>query len=184
VAQLASDIQQGSVAIPPVYTPTENIITPAATQTLIPNQTLAGEATEVPTEIIETPFTFATATARPTRTPLPPPGKPFDLVGQDTVCDVNLAEGLLQVMLMDSRRRQVAGVEVVVTWNGGEDSFFSGFKPELGDGYADFQMQEGIAYSVRVVEGGTTVPDISIPICTDAGGQQYLGGVLLTFQQP
>jgi hypothetical protein len=106
------------------------------------------------------------------------------LVGQDSVCDLNLPEGLLQVILMDSRRRQVPGMEIVVTWNGGEDRFFTGFKPEVGDGYADFKMAEAVAYSVRVVQGGATVPNISIPSCTDSSGQPYQGGILLTFQQP
>ena len=87
-------------------------------------------------------------------------------------------------MFMDSRRRPAAGVEVTVTWDKGEDSFFTGFKPELGDGYADFQMEAGITYSVRAVESGTTVPNVSIPSCTDSNGQPYLGGLLLTFQQP
>jgi hypothetical protein len=84
---------------------------------------------------------------------------------------------------MDTRRRPVAGVEVEITWNGGEDTFFSGFKPEVGDGYADFQMEAGIIYSVRVVQSGTTVPNVAIPQCTDSNGQAYPGGILLTFQR-
>ena len=184
IAQLTSDIQQGIVSIPPVNTPTEFIVTPVTTSTAISNETPSGEGTKFPTQNIETPFAFTTSTPRPTLTPIPPPGKPFELVGQDVVCDLNLPEGLLQVVLMDSRRRQVPGIKIIVTWNGGEDSFFTGFKPEVGDGYADFQMVEAVIYSVRVVQGGTTVPDVSIPICTDPNGQSFKGGVLLTFQQP
>ena len=111
-------------------------------------------------------------------------GTPFTLVGQDTVCDINLQPGLLQFNFMDSRRRQVAGIEIIVTWSQGEDRFFTGFKPELGDGYADFIMQADTIYSIRVVEGGSFVPNISAPTCTDENGAAYLGGLLLTFQQP
>jgi hypothetical protein len=150
---------------------------------MLQNTTPIDQATSTATQIIETPFLFSTSTPRPTHTPIPPPRRPFSLVGQDTVCDTNLPEGLLQVVFMDARRRPVAGVQVVVTWNEGEDSFFTGFKPEVGDGYADFQMEAGIIYSVRVVESGTTVSNISIPNCTDPNGQEYLGGILLTFQQ-
>lgn len=184
VAQLASDMERGAVSAPPSSTPTEIVVSVPATQ--IPAISVSGtsstDETLAPSEIFETPLPFLTSTPRPTLTPSPRPGRPFALVGQDSVCDVSLAEGLLQIMLLDSRRRQVAGVEIVVTWNGGEDSFFSGFKPEIGNGYADFQMQEGIVYSVRVVQGGTTVPNITIPKCTDENGQPYLGSVLLTFQ--
>ncbi len=184
VAQLASDLQQGVVSIPPTSTQiTKPIPSPTPTNPSIATIP-SGEVTSIATEVIETPQVFATLTPRPTHTPVPPPGKPFALVGQDTVCDKTLSEGLLQVMLMDARRRQVPGIEIVVTWNGGEDSFFTGFKPEVGDGYADYQMEAGIIYSVRVVQGGATVPNVSIPNCADADGQSYLGGILLTFQQP
>ncbi len=185
VAQLASDIQQGAASLPKPNTPTENVTAVStATPTVPPIDTPVGQATFTPTQTVETPFAFTTPTPRPTHTPVPPPGKPFALVGQDTVCDTTLPQGLLQFIFMDSRRRQVAGVEVTVTWDKGEDSFFTGFKPELGDGYADFQMEAGVTYSVRVVESGTTVPNVSIPGCTDPSGQPYPGGLLLTFQQP
>jgi hypothetical protein len=184
IAQLTSDIERGIASIPPVNTPTEIIITPAVSPTVISTDTLSSESTESPIQNVETPFAVTTSTPRPTPTPIPAVGKPFQLVGQDSVCDPDLPEGLLQVMLMDSRRRQVPGIEIIVTWNEGEDRFFTGFKPEVGDGYADFLMAEAVIYSVRVVQGGTTVPDIGIPICTDPNGQLYKGGILLTFQQP
>lgn len=188
VAQLASDLQQGSVAIPAT-----NTHTPIAsevfnsTETSQPNveaPTSEDAVTAIPTNGTETPLVVASPTPRPTRTPIPRTGKPFELVGQDSVCDTTLPTGLLQIVLMDARDRQVPAVEIIVTWDGGEDRFFTGFKPEVGDGYADFQMEEGIIYSVRVVEGGAPVPDISIPTCTDANGQQYPGGIQLKFQQP
>lgn len=184
IAQLASDLQQGVISIPPTSTSLAVVVnTPAQTNQPL-GETEIVEATPPPAGAIETPFTFLTPTPRPTQTPIPLPVEPFALVGQDTVCNPDLPAGLLQIMLMDARRRQAAGIEIIVTWNGGEDSLFSGFKPEVGDGYADFLMEPGITYSVRVVEGGTTVPNISIPNCTDSNGQLYPGGILLTFQQP
>jgi hypothetical protein len=90
----------------------------------------------------------------------------------------------MQFILTDSNRRQVAGVEIIVTWNQGEDRFFTGFKPELGNGYADFIMEADTVYNIRIVTGGAFVPDISAPTCTDPNGVEYPGGILLTFQQP
>lgn len=194
LAQLATDLQQGFVSVPSTSTPFTNVIntpidntpvqesSPTETQVEIieettPSPTISFEQTAL-IPILETP------TPRPTFTPVPAPGAPFSLVGQDTVCEPGLQSGLLQLILMDSRRKEVPGIEIIVTWNQGEDRFFTGFKPELGNGYADFVMQANVIYSVRVVEGGAFVPNINAPSCTDPNGVDYLGGLLLTFQQP
>jgi hypothetical protein len=191
IAQLATDLQQGFASapitnVPPVEavdTPTLEtpvIETPIPTETFVFEEpTLAFEQTlVVPLQQL------TTTTPRPTSRPNPAAGDPFTLVGQDTVCDPSLKPGLLQVILMDSRRRQVPGIKIIVTWNQGEDNFFTGLKPELGNGYADFLMQTDTIYSVRVVEGGSFVPNITAPTCTDPNGATYMGGLLLTFQQP
>jgi hypothetical protein len=185
VAQLASDLQSGIAFLPPTPTLVATAIEtfPVTSQPVSVIETAAVEETPVPTDIFETPLALASPTLRPTQTPSPLPGRPFALVGQDTVCDATLSEGLLQVLLLDSRRREVPGIEIIVTWNEGEDRFFTGFKPELGNGYADFQMEDGIVYSIQVIESGAPVPNISIPICTDADGREFRGGILLTFQR-
>jgi hypothetical protein len=194
LAQLATDLQQGVVSVPATSTPFTAVTdTPALETPFIEEATptTTSEFTELtfaPTSSFEqtplAPQPIFTYTPRPTFTPIPAPGNPFTLVGQDTVCDPGLQPGLLQFILMDARRRQVAGIEIIVTWSQGEDRFFTGFKPELGNGYADFIMQADIVYSVRVVEGSAFVPNISVPSCTDPNGIKYIGGLLLTFQQP
>jgi hypothetical protein len=207
LAQLATDLQQGfantsSTNTPFVSTPVTSEPFASTPFTAVVNTPLLetpiakgitpttefAEPTFVPTLSFEqtplAPQQLFTSTPRPTPTPAPAIGAPFTLVGQDPVCDVNLKPGLLQIIIMDSHRRQVAGIKIIVTWDEGEDHFFTGFKPELGDGYADFIMQADTVYSVRVVEGGSFVPNISAPACTDPNGAAYLGGLLLTFQQP
>jgi hypothetical protein len=204
LAQLATDLQQGFASIsststsfastPFASTPftamsnTPDLETPFAEESTPTTTTEFLESTLVPTLSFEqtplAPQQLFTSTPRPTSTPKPVISMPFTLVGQDTVCDAGLQPGLLQFILMDSRRRQVAGIEIIVTWDEGEDRFFTGFKPELGNGYADFIMQADTVYSIRVVEGGSFVPNISAPACTDSNGAAYLGGLLLTFQQP
>lgn len=192
LAQLATDLQQGFASVPEINAPTVQIIdtstlpatpfleAPLTTETIIVEEpTLSFEQT-----LVIPQQSLTTSTPRPTSRPNPGAGDPFTLVGQDTVCDPSLKEGLLQVVLMDSRRRQVAGIKIIVTWNQGEDNFYTGLKPELGNGYADFMMQADTIYSVRVVEGGSFVPNITAPTCTDSNGAAYMGGLLLTFQQP
>lgn len=193
LAQLATDLQQGFVTVLPTSTPFKNIINTAIIDTPLEDtsptetQVTIEETTPLPTVAFEqTAFVPVqeTATPRPTFTAIPAPGAPFTLVGQDTVCEPGLQAGLLQFILMDSRRKEVPGIEIIVTWSQGEDHFFTGFKPELGNGYADFVMQADVIYSVRVVEGGAFVPSVAAPTCTDPNGVDYTGGLLLTFQQP
>jgi hypothetical protein len=209
LAQLVTDLKQGTASnsfanVPATSTPfvtasfastpltamssTPDLETPLAQESAPATTTEFSEPTFVPTLSFEqtplAPQQLFTSTPRPTPTPRPAIVTPFTLVGQDTVCDTDLKPGLLQFFLMDSRRRQVAGIQIIVTWTEGEDRFFTGFKPELGDGYADYVMQADTVYSVRVVEGGSFVPNISAPTCTDENGAVYLGGLLLTFQQP
>jgi hypothetical protein len=206
LAQLAADLGQGyaSLALPTAtVTKLSFISTPFTAVADAPNPgTPSAEAgveevtptTEPPqAPVVGTlpfkltplaPQVASTVTPRPTFTPTKGIDMPFTLVGQDTVCDVNLKPGLLQFILTDSHRDQVPGVQIVVTWDKGEDSFFTGFKPELGDGYADFIMQKDTVYSIRVVDGGSFVPNIAAPVCTDDNGGSYVGGLLLTFQQP
>lgn len=210
LAQLATDLQQGFASVASANTPSTNVLvtnTPVATKTFASTPFTAMTSTpdletplaeeSTPTELIaptliptlafeQTPLApqqLFTVTPRPTSTPRPVIGKPFTLIGQETVCDAKLQPGLLQFNLTDSRRREVAGAEIIVTWSQGEDHFFTGFKPEVGDGYADFIMQPDTVYSVRVLKGGSFVPNISAPQCTDENGAAYFGGLSLTFQQ-
>lgn len=192
LAQLATDLQKGVVSIPATSTPVVKTTTPTISASLTKSiaQTPTPELIEItytPTlETLQTPFAILafTLTPRPTFTAIPDVGTPFVLVGQDTICDPGIESGLLQFTLIDSRRRQIAGIEIIVTSIEGESHFFTGFKPEVGNGYADFVMRENISYSIRIGEGGTFVNNISAPACTDPNGKTYLGGISLAFQQP
>jgi hypothetical protein len=203
LAKLATDLQQGYASnvipdTPVVITPfigtpfvavtgTQGLETPT-TEGPIPTVTDFLEPVILPTLSFEqtplVPQGLYTSTPRPTPIPTKGINTPFTLVGQDTVCDEDLSPGLLQFILMDSHRNQTPGIQIIVTWDEGEDSFFTGFKTEIGDGYADFIMQADTVYSVRLVDGGSFVPNISAPTCTNTSSGNYLGGILLTFQQP
>lgn len=159
------------------------------TLTLFPSPAdLTFVLTETPeiaeTQFIETQPVLSTATPRPTRTPLPTRGAPFQLIGQDSVCDPNLPEGLLQVIVYNSSRRQLAGMKIIITWDTGGEEFFTGFKPELGNGYADFLMFPDTSHAVQLAAGSEIATGLIPPTCQMPSGESYLGGYKLTFQQP
>jgi hypothetical protein len=139
----------------------------------------------IETQSVETqPVVVNTATPRPTRTPLPTQGAPFRLISADTVCDPNLPDRLLQVMVYNSSRRQLAGIKVIITWDTGGEEFFTGLKPELGNGYADFIMFPNTSHAVQLAIGSEIATNLVPPTCETPSGESYHGGYKLTFQQP
>jgi len=187
VAQLATDLGSGvaSVGSPIAAAQTDTLGPPTPTTssealTTAPSVLPASPAAE----ITSTPASADTPTPRPSRTPIPTPGSPFRLVSQDQVCNPNLTDGLLQVSVLDGNGHAMPGVEITLSWSGGEENFFTGLKPEISNGYADYVMQSGISYALRVANTGTPVSGLIAPSCPVVGGQNYTGGLKLTFQQP
>ena len=192
LAALAAALESG-VSLPlPIVSPTIENFEPAdiePTITVFPSPVdLPFVVTETPetieTQPVDTQAVLNTATPRPTRTPLPTQGAPFRLIGQDTVCDPNLPEGLLQVIVYNSNRRQLAGIKIIITWDTGGEEFFTGLKPELGNGYADFLMFPNTSHAVQLALGSEIATNLVPPTCQTPSGENFLGGYKLTFQQP
>lgn len=93
-----------------------------------------------------TPGFAPTATPMPTATPAPT----FLLVEQAERCAAPGRPGLITVRVRDAEGEQMAGVQLLVSWTGGQDRFWTGLRPELGDGYADFSMAPDTSYDVSL----------------------------------
>ncbi|GAB4540188.1 MAG: hypothetical protein Fur002_06470 [Anaerolineales bacterium] len=185
LAQLATDLQNGVAGVLPTATllPTAawtEAPSPAAAESALPEGTPRSVSlTATPTvEFIQTPFEVSAFTLTPLSTATIDSARLFVLIGQDEVCNSSLPPGLLQFTLVDSRRAGIPGVAITITSIEGEEVFFTGFKPEVGAGYADFIMKENVSYSARVGEGGAFVSNLSAPACNG-----FLGGLALAFQQ-
>ncbi len=187
LAALASILAQGNAFVAPPASSTPNppptggaVSTGSeavSTSTSVNIVTATSEETPTQSIILE-------ATPRPTRTPLPTQGEPFVLTGQESICDSNLPDGLLQVLVLNANRRQLPGIEIRITWDNGEDQFFTGLKPELGNGYADFIMSPDITYAVQLALGSDIATSLIAPVCESPSGEPFTGGYKLTFQQP
>ena len=198
VVTLASALNQNAVNIPTAITTAPSAAnTPEPVDTAIvvvtinaATSTFPASTSEVPAEPTETPLTIETqttsiaATPRPTRTFIPTAGAPFTLTGQESVCDPNLPDGLLQVLVFNSNRRQMPGIEILITWEGGAENFFTGLKPELGNGYADYIMSPDLIYTLQLRSGSDIASGLSLPTCQTTGGETFSGGIKLTFQEP
>jgi hypothetical protein len=169
----------------PTFTPASTETLPAATDPPadIPAEPAAPTPTVEQVEPTSLPEPASTWTPSATPAPTEAPEAPYTLTSQDQVCDPALGEPLIQVQVQYASGEPVPGVEVVVSWEGGEDSFFTGLKPELGLGYADYSMTPGVTYSLRLTQGGEPVSGLAAPECESSSGEQYWGSLLLTFSQ-
>ena len=150
----AASPEPGATPTPSPSVAASAVASATATTTPKPSSTPLRTDTVVPSI---TPRLLATRTATPTELAA------FLFVGQQQVCDSRLGQPLIQVVTESADGLQIPGVEVVVTWDNGFDHFFTGLKPDLGAGYGDFTMTNGVAYSVHLAES----PSVSIDGLTD-----------------
>jgi hypothetical protein len=156
-------------------TPTGGLVaspTPTPPTADEPTPTLA-QATSLPTPTL-IPTVIPSPTSQPSATPQPN----YRLLNQQRVCD-NEPAPRLEVITFDALLEPLAGVEVLVSWEGGSDRFVTGFKPEQGEGYGDFTMTADTTYSVRLADGSPEISGLRVENC-DA--TDLPGGWRLTFQ--
>ncbi len=167
LAGLASALGAGPVTPTPPATPT---VTPTETETPVPT---------------ETPRPTVTPYLLPTHAPtLTPPGA-FEISGKLLICDPSFKQPLIQVLTLGASGTPVGGVEMLVTWAGGSDHFFTGLKPELGYGYGDFTMQPDVDYTLAVASNPSLmVAGLRAETCTSVQGQTFLGTWQVVFSQP
>lgn len=170
----ASPLALETQAITPTLSFTATLITTPSGSTSTPSS----QAT------LPVPTLAPTITLLPTRTPSPTPGAPFALKSEELSCKDGLGTPLVIVQAYDAAGQGVPGVEAVVEWDGGESHFFTGLKPELGAGYADFTMTPGVVYTLRLAAGGQIIPNLTATECEGEAGGRYWGSWMLIFTQP
>lgn len=186
------------LASTPTATLTALPVTPSATATSLPEPSSTPQPPETtPAEgENQTPETVdslagtveappaATFTPLPTLTPTATSGAPFVLTQREFVCDPNLPGPLIMVDVFDASGQPVAGAVVNLSWEGGQERFFTGLKPEIGLGYADYLMDPQLTYTLRLSDGGQVISDLKADECQGSGGGRYPGSWRLTFIQP
>lgn len=151
--------------------------------TSVPGASLPPTEPPEPTpEASPTPGITPTPTlVTPSPTPDLFPRTEMSLSAREIVCEEGAAAGRIEVMVLDGDGAGIPGVEVQVVWGGGQESFFTGLKPERGLGYADYQMQPGETYSLTLVGRSDPVAGLSAGVCTTDSGAESVPGYRLTF---
>jgi len=109
-------------------------------------------------------------------TPTPTESPPFILQDSSPICDPTLGESLIQIIATDGEGEGVPGIALEISLGPDlREAFFTGLKPEVGLGYADFLAEPGLTYILEVPESGLIVPDIEMPTCTTESEDSYWG---------
>ena len=151
-------------------------------------------ATEVSAQVQETESPSITLTAttngedstRETSTPdgegtpdsdsTPTVSPPFILQDSSPICDPTLGEPLIQVIATNSQGEGVPGVALEISLGPDlTEVFYTGLKPEVGLGYADFLAEPGLTYTLEVPESGLVITDIEVPTCLTESETSYWG---------
>lgn len=143
--------------------------------------------------IIPSPTLFPTPIPVETKTPTPPisastDSSPvvtvspvatvfsgeFDLISSNPFCDPENS-GIIEIRVREANTgNEVPGIEVAVFWNTStqsvEQRFYTGLKPNRGDGYADFKMESGLIYQVSLLERSGRSDRLEADICDEETG--------------
>jgi len=114
----------------------------------------------------------------------PAPATGLLLQDMSLICNPDLTTPMLEVQVQDSNNQPFPSVEFVVTWEGGEEHFLTGAKPELGPGYGDFQMTPGVIYTLALASGEQIANDLIAAECVSEDQANYWGSWMLTLVQP
>lgn len=143
----------------------------------LPTPTLPPPATKTPTPVSTT---VATTTPTPLALPTSPPQRDFVIANVSTFCDVELS-GIIEVFVQDFGGEGLPGQAVRARWRGGEDTFFTGLKPERGPAYADFQMTEAIEYTVDMPGRSDDSQPLPAAPCTTQAGARAITSYRVVF---
>lgn len=93
----------------------------------------------------------------PTVTPVMTAVPRFALIEKAALCADTGQAGQVQVIVQDATGKGLAGVQVLAAWAVGQDQFFTGMRPQKGQGYADFAMSPDVAYDISLADYGGDV---------------------------
>ena len=140
-------------------------------------------ASTMSASLVPTRTPIPTNTPLPSWTPTPTRRSPYTLQSQEFVCEEVLDHPLIQIEVQDAAEQPVPGIEAIVNWDGGENHFFTGLKPDLGLGYADFVMTPGVVYTLRLAAGSELIPDLETSECEGQENNRYWGTWRFFFTQ-
>lgn len=127
----------------------------------------------------------STSTPQPSPEPSATNAPPFIVQNHGRLCNPDLTTPLIQVYATNANGDGVTGVEIIISWApDNQETFVTGLKPDIGPGYADFEAQTDVAYTIELPESGLLLSDVSIPSCETDEGDTYPGSYQVFITHP
>lgn len=122
----------------------------------------------------------ATATLRAVATTAP--RRAFRPLPASTFCDL-ADRAVIEVRIVDYLGRGIPGQRIRVRWGDQENILLSGLKPERGSGFADFQMTQGISYSIDMPGAAEALrAELVTGLCYTEAGKESLKSFRVSFR--
>ncbi len=160
-----------------------NVLAAGLTADITP--TLVADATSVSNDLVipTVPPTAPTVAPIVATVPPTPVSEDYQLLAIDSLCDPTRTTPEITVELRDENGDPLAGIPILVKWENNVDQFWTGLKPEINLGYADFEMAAGTLYTLEVGNNALPVRGLIAEDCTDDEGRDYPGSMDLVFQR-
>jgi len=101
----------------------------------------------------------------------------------NTFCDPNIP-ALIEVFVVTFNGDGIPGETVRVRWDSGDSTFVTGLKLDRGESYADFQMDNGIGYTIDMpgLSDPVETPLVAEP-CFTENGDESIKSYRVVFRQ-
>lgn len=175
---------QAVTQVPQSPTATRLLSTPVDISAAV--ETAPQSTLQEPPAIQDTSQPVLTSPAPPTAAAESAPITPDDfvLLSKTEICDQALQEPVIRIEVSDNTGQPMQGILIIVTWAGGEERFFTGLKPEIGLGYADYSLDPNFVYRLRLGENGAPLGNLTAVSCKDNQGNAFWGALFLKYGQP
>lgn len=136
-----------------------------------PTATFEAISSPTPSPIALTPTLLP---VRPTVTPtavLIPADTRLKLIAKDPpICEDDYPAGRIEIYVNNIEGDGIPAIEILVEWAEQQATFFTGLKPEIDPGYADFEMVPNQTYTVTLVGLAEPVVGIDSHACETPSG--------------
>ncbi|MBN1310403.1 MAG: hypothetical protein JXB30_03215 [Anaerolineae bacterium] len=137
---------------------------------MIPSATFEGIPSPTPSPFVPTATPIV---IRPTVTPTQvviPPDTRLMLVALETLCEDDHPPGLIEIYVNGMDGNGIPAIEITVEWEEQVATFFTGLKPDVDPGYADFEMEPNQTYTVTLVGWAEPVFGLDSYACETPSG--------------
>jgi hypothetical protein len=132
-----------------------------------------------------TPSSDATSISllQDTPTPMPVVESALSLTELRRICDPEINEPVIRFQVTDRTGSGVPEIQIEIAWVNGYNRLYTGLKPAVGAGYADFAMEEGTVYTMKVSGLADQITGLKAEDCFTELGQRYPGSWAIQLRQ-